>query len=54
MRVEHLVWGVEAMRSGLSMGQLDTLKAVLLDQVSRVDEAKVSPLCPRCSTDLVL
>lgn len=42
MRVEHLVWSVEGMRSGLSMGQLDTLKAVLLDQVSKVDEAKVS------------
>lgn len=41
LRVEHLVWGVEAMSAGLSMGQLDTLKAVLLDQVARVDEAKV-------------
>lgn len=42
LRVEHLVWDVEAMSAGLSMGQLDTLKAVLLDQVARVDEAKVS------------
>lgn len=41
LRVEHLVWGMEAMSAGLSMGQLDTLKAVLLDQVARVDEAKV-------------
>lgn len=41
LRLEHLVWGVEEMRAGLSMGQLDTLKAVLLDQVARVDEAKV-------------
>lgn len=41
LRVEHLVWDMEAMSSGLSMGQLDTLKAVLLDQVARVDEAKV-------------
>ena len=41
LRVEHLVWGMEEMSAGLSMGQLDTLKAVLLDQVARVDEAKV-------------
>lgn len=41
LRVEHLVWGMEAMSAGLSMAQLDTLKAVLLDQVARVDEAKV-------------
>ena len=41
LKVEHLVWGIEAMSSGLSMGQLDTLKAFLLDQAARVDEAKV-------------
>lgn len=41
LRVEHLVWGMEEMSAGLSMGQLDTLKTVLLDQVARVDEAKV-------------
>lgn len=41
MRVEHLVWGVEEMKAGLSMGQMDTLKSVLLDQLTRIDEAKV-------------
>ncbi|CAN0178467.1 unnamed protein product [Scytosiphon promiscuus] len=41
LRVEHLVWGMEEMSAGLSMGQLDTLKSVLLDQVARVDEAKL-------------
>lgn len=41
LKVEHLVWDVEAMRVGLSMGQLDTVKAYLLEQVSRIDEAKV-------------
>lgn len=41
LQVEHLVWSVEQMRAGLSMGQLDMLKSVLLDQVTRVDEAKV-------------
>lgn len=35
------MWGMEEMSAGLSMGQLDTLKTVLLDQVARVDEAKV-------------
>lgn len=41
LKVEHLVWDVEAMRAGLSMGQLDTVKAFLLEQVVRIDEAKV-------------
>lgn len=41
LKVEHLVWDVEAMRAGLSMGQLDTVKAYLLEQLSRIDEAKV-------------
>lgn len=49
LRVEQLVWGVEAMSAGLSMGQLDTLKAVLLDQVARVDEAKVGQLVQRAA-----
>lgn len=40
LKVEHLVWDVKAMGAGLSMGQLDTLKAFLLAQVARVDEAK--------------
>lgn len=44
LRVEHLMLGVEEMRAGLSMGQLDTLKTVLLDQIARVDEAKVGEL----------
>lgn len=30
------------MRAGLSMGQLDTVKAFLLEQAVRVDEAKVT------------
>lgn len=41
LKVEHLVWDVEAMRAGLSMGQLDTVKAFLLEQVVRIDEAKL-------------
>lgn len=41
LRVEHLVWGMQEMSAGLSMAQLDTLKNVLLEQVARVDEAKV-------------
>lgn len=50
LRVEHLVWDVEAMSAGLSMGQLDTLKAVLVDQVARVDEAKVSGKVNNCTS----
>lgn len=36
------------MGTGLSMGQLDTLKAYLLDQAARVDEAKVCSTQSRC------
>lgn len=36
------------MSAGLSMGQLDTLKAYLLDQAARVDEAKVCSTPSRC------
>lgn len=43
LRVEHLVWDMEALSAQLSMGQLDALKTVLLDQVAKVDEAKVKP-----------
>lgn len=53
LRVEHLVWGMEAMSAGLSMGQLDTLKAVLLDQVARVDEAKVCGRTKRAAEQLI-
>ena len=37
------MWDMEALSAQLSMGQLDALKTVLLDQVAKVDEAKVKP-----------
>lgn len=54
LKVEHLVWSVESMSAGLSMGQLDTLKAFLLDQAARVDEAKVCSTPARCLSRAVL